>query len=1007
MPTLELTFASGESSLSVSRFAVHEGVSTLFSVSIWALSDDPSIDLETIVGQAASFHAVSGAAFAPLGGSRLWSGLCSYMQLVKSEPAGKSTYHLRIVPTMWLLTQRRNHRIFQHLNVPDIVDQLLADWTIVPVWKVNRADYPELEYRSQYGESDYDFLCRTLEDAGISFTFPEDPAQGSRLTLDDALQTRTPRAAPPLRFTDNPSGIPGKELATRVHLGHDVRPGAHAIRDFDLRNPSFALLGQATKAAAPEDRYEQFEYQPGAFLVASTLLPDTPAADDRGRYREDQAAGKALAQRSLEGERARKRVVTFETSTVDLWPGVVFSIEQHPHGELGQPLLVTGFFLQGSPGDTWKMSGDAVFAATPYRPPARTPKPRIHSVQSATVVGPFGQEIHTDEFGRVRVQFPWDRLGNKDDASSRWMRVSQEWAGTGFGVMTIPRIGQEVLVGFLDGDPDQPIVVGRLFNATNPVPAKLPENKTRSSVKTDTSPGSDGWNEIILEDLAGSELVYQQAQKNLRRLVKNDETITVVNDRQKDVVDRETDTTAGKRTERTGGNRLEEIAGARTTAAEKKLSTLVEGVEVDRTMAGQIAWIGLDDHLIVKGTKRERVTQDLHLEVKGSLNESFGGYSLSTWTQQEKVGKKNELETGLAVHEKAGTVLVAEGASSVTIKGPGGFITIGPGGIDIVGTLVLINVSGSPGSAPDAKPAGPEEPKEADVTPPDAPTPPRLLDPTVTIGRVMRGNPYVESGADAADGMKDSVPPTKSYEVLVTVTPQLEPGRFIELTVAEGNAANGTASVTPRQIGSTTTVTVTGGAQTTPGNAGKLELRATLDGVEKAKSAGFTVCAHPIDYIDTFVRDVDGASVGVVVQDDWHSDSGTFTDLHETEISEIVDQSNADRTIPPFAPLGRVRNSAYLPGDEKTQDTHSEPKPAAGPAGTARKRQLSIFKCHRCGVVDKTMPSSGFLLLHEVFKDGSGTWKHTFKKLGTPIRVRAWDTGAGQANVTSLEHLLP
>jgi len=730
MPTLDLTFASGESSLSVSHFTVDEGISRLFTVTLRALSDDPSIDLDTLVGQPASFHLASGAAFAPLGGERHWSGLCAHAALAKAEPTGKSAYHLRIVPMLWLLTQRRGHRIYQHLSIPDIVDALLAEWSIGPSWRLDRADYPRLEYKAQYGESDHDFLLRLLEEAGIAFTFPESGPAGPQLTFDDKLHAGAPRPAPPLRFTDNPSGVPGKEVVTGVHLVHDVRPGAHVIRDHDFRKPAFALLGQAPRAAAPEHRYEQFEYQPGAFLAESTGSDETPAADDKGPYRHDPLRGDALAQRRLERERVEKRGVAFEANTVDLWPGMVFSIEHHPHSELGQPLLITGFSLEGGAQEEWHPSGSAVFAASPYRPPAATRKPRVHSVQSAMVVGPEGQEIHTDELGRVRVQFPWDREGTSDDGSSVWMRVSQEWAGTGFGMISLPRVGQEVLVGFLDGDPDQPIVVGRLFNVTHPVPYRLPENKTRSGWKSNTSPGSGGWNEILLEDLAGSELVYQQAQKNLRRLVKHDETITVVNDRTKLVAGDETDTTLGKRIEETDGNRIEEVSGDRTTAVKKKLSTWVKGDEIERTEGTQVVGVGKDRHEIVTKTKRELVTEDFSLQVEGSFNESFGGYSLSTGTQQEKISRKNELETGLALHEKAGTVLVAEGASSVTLKGPGGFITIGPGGIDIVGTLVMINEGpGGPGSAPDARPAGTEKPSEAEVTPPDEPPLPEVIGP--------------------------------------------------------------------------------------------------------------------------------------------------------------------------------------------------------------------------------------------------------------------------------------
>ena len=230
----------------------------------------------------------------------------------------------------------------------------------------------------------------------------------------------------------------------------------------------------------------------------------------------------------LGGTRVDRRTVSFDTNTIDLWPGQVFCMDKHPHAELTDEtkLLVTEFSVEGTPGGEWSMSGQAAFTDAPYRPPQRTLKPRVEGVQSAQVVGPQGQEIHTDEFGRVRVQFPWDREGKHDDGSSCWIRVSQGWAGTGYGMIVIPRIGQEVMVGFLEGDPDQPIIVGRVYNAKQAVPYKLPEHKTRSTWKSDSSLGSGGFNEIMFEDIKGQELVWEQAQKNRRRLVKNDETIT-------------------------------------------------------------------------------------------------------------------------------------------------------------------------------------------------------------------------------------------------------------------------------------------------------------------------------------------------------------------------------------------------------------------------------------------------------------------------------------------------
>jgi type VI secretion system secreted protein VgrG len=216
----------------------------------------------------------------------------------------------------------------------------------------------------------------------------------------------------------------------------------------------------------------------------------------------------------------------WDGNVVGLAPGVVFRIDHHPRADLdpSKKLLVTGASFEGTKDGDWIFGGEAHFAAEPFAPIPQTPKPRIAGVQSATVVGPAGDEIYCDELGRVRVQFPWDREGKRDERSSCWMRVSQAWAGAGFGCVQIPRVGQEVLVAFYDGDPDQPVVVGRSHNTTQPVPYPLPAHKTKSTWKSDSTPRADGYNEIRYDDAQARELVYLQAQRNLQKLVKRNET---------------------------------------------------------------------------------------------------------------------------------------------------------------------------------------------------------------------------------------------------------------------------------------------------------------------------------------------------------------------------------------------------------------------------------------------------------------------------------------------------
>jgi type VI secretion system secreted protein VgrG len=659
---IELTTATAVP-FDVRRVTLHEALSQPFSLDIIAVCTEHDVDLESIVGQSATLRVQSGFS-AVMDGERHWSGVVAAAEQVQALEKGRqgthplSTYFIRLVPRIWLMTQRTNHRIFQRLSIPDIVDKVLKDWHVEPVWEIDRDSYPKLEYKSQYGESDYAFFCRLLEEAGITFIL-RDKGGTTKLLLSDKPEKSTLRSGPAIHWEDAPTQSAQREFVTKLRLKTEVRPGAHQLVDFDLRNPSFKLHGDAKKAAGSEASYEQYQYKPGSFLIEGKGGGATPTADDKGVYRYDANYGTKRAQISLDAERTGRRAVAFETNVLDLEPGMVFSVEGHPHSALSEHLMLTSFTLAAAPGEDWMMSGEAVFIGDPYRPAIRTPKPQIHGVQSATVVGPQGQEIHVDELGRVRVQFPWDRDGKMNDESSVWMRVNQGWSGTGFGMINIPRIGQEVLVGFLDGDPDDPLVVGRVFNAVNPVPYKLPDNKTISGWKTSSSPAYGGYNEIKLEDRAHKELIYIQAQRDLHKLVKRDETHRIERKHHRTVLD--------------------------------------------------------DQHFIVKKNKKELIEMTDHLHVKGDRYQKIDkSTSLTVGTDQdEKVGGKHALEAGKEIHLKAGDKVVMEAGTSLTIKGPGGFVHIHSGGVDIVGSMVKINSGGSAGTGSGAKPTAPKDAEEA------------------------------------------------------------------------------------------------------------------------------------------------------------------------------------------------------------------------------------------------------------------------------------------------------
>ena len=583
---LELDVASSDR-LDVRNFAVQERLSSLFQVNLVALSDNPSIDFDAVVGQPARFTLHAGTH------DRFWTGLCNHFEQVRVEPSGLSTYQLSIVPTLWLLTQRKNHRMFQQMSEPDIVLEVLKEWNIKPEVRIDRGAYKKRKYRVQYAESDFAFISRMLEDAGITFYF-EQIEEETRVVLSDAPQSNVKRALP-LLFQDEAGGARnhGAGIVTGLRLRQRVRPGKYTLQDHDYRRPpSYKLVSSASGGSKIEDKLERYEYSPGAFLFGTSQGEASPVADDKGKTRTDEKEAAILAQKRLDAKRGSARVCTFETSGHDLAPGVVMSVVGHPHGALGdgRALLVVESSLNGTDQGEWRHQCEARGTEVPFRPASVTPKPKVNGVESATVVGRKGEEIHTDEFGRVRVHFHWDRESQMDENSSCWIHVSQSWGGAGYGGSNLPRVGQEVLVDFLGGDPDRPVIVGRMYTNLQKVPYTLPANKTQSGWKSNSTGGGGGFNEIMFEDAGGQELLRMQAEKDLHKLVKNDEQQTVGRDRTRAVKRNEMVTVGKNRTKHVVQNERVVVGQNQSVAVGGNRSTQVGGI--DSTIAG-------DTHVVI------------------------------------------------------------------------------------------------------------------------------------------------------------------------------------------------------------------------------------------------------------------------------------------------------------------------------------------------------------------------------------------------------------------------
>lgn len=527
--SLELAFESVDQEFNVRSFSITEEISRLWSVRVTGSCSNDNVPLADIIGKGAGFRISNTTQD---GDPRYWTGMVEQCELLHANTTrgstAQSTYFFHIVPLLWRTTQRRNQRIFQREKLPDIVKQLVeGDWKLEPRWNLKR-DYNKHDYVVQYGETDFEFISRILEWAGISFFYEFKGGQEPKLVFCDAPTKGPERSAAISAFDEPPSAKPD-EYARRVRTARTVQPGRVRLRDYEFRRQynTDLIAESAEQAEQPEDFYEQYHYAPGSFYVDSdNPQPSTPKADDKGiKPRHDEKQGKLQADLILKALRKHKRVVSYETNCLDLAPGTVFKFKDHPRDDLDRkPLLSTGFSLEGRAEGDWVFSGTAHYTDYDWVPDRRHEKPRIVGMQSAFVVGKQGEEIHTDEHGRVRVQFHWDRQGRWNDESSRWLRVSQDWAGAGFGSFMLPRVGHEVMVAFYDGDPDQPVVVGRVYNKFNAVPYALPEHKTKSTWKGDSTPKGDGMNEITLDDKKGEELFYLRAERDLDKLVKNYET---------------------------------------------------------------------------------------------------------------------------------------------------------------------------------------------------------------------------------------------------------------------------------------------------------------------------------------------------------------------------------------------------------------------------------------------------------------------------------------------------
>ncbi|OUM08730.1 type IV secretion protein Rhs [Pseudomonas syringae] len=625
-PRFRLSLEGLSHELQVLAFTGHEAISQPFCFALELVSERTALDLESLLGLPAFLQ------FAPDGG-----GIHGLIDRASQGDSGTRLTHYAITlrPHLARLGHRTNQRIFQHRTVPQIIATVLEEHHLL----ANNyrfelgTTYPEREYCVQYNESDLHFVQRLCEEEGLHYHF-QHSAAAHQLVFGDN-QTVFPETGPVIYRQD--SALTTYEpVINHFGLRLETRSDSATRRDYHFEKPLLTLQG-STQGDTPLN-LEDYDY-PGGFTHR-----------DRGEH---------LAKRALERHRHDYRQGEGQSDQPRLASGHFLQLSEHPNQSWNELWLLTDVRHKGRQPQVLEESAPQIqndadlrqnyrntFLVTPwaapYRPPLRHLKPRIFGSQTAVVTGPKEQEIHCDRHGRVKVQFHWDREGQADDRSSGWLRVSSSWAGNAYGGMVIPRVGMEVLVTFLEGDPDRPVISGCLYHAEHLPPYELPAHQTRSVFKTLSSPGGNGSNELRIEDRAGQEHIHVHAQRDWNQNIEHDQTIRVGHERHDQVE----------------GNSYSEFK-----AQEHRT------VELDR-----LTEVRASDHLTVGGTQHIRVGDGLLAEV------------------------------GQEVHIKAGNKVVIEAGLEITLKVGGSLIKIDASGVSANGPQVKLNSGGSSGNGSGAQP---------------------------------------------------------------------------------------------------------------------------------------------------------------------------------------------------------------------------------------------------------------------------------------------------------------
>jgi type VI secretion system secreted protein VgrG len=616
-----------------------EGISRLYSFHLNLLSENHSISFKDIIGK----NVTISIALAD-GKTRYFNGIVSEFSQSRAGEQAKadillSYYTATVVPWLWLLTRTTDSRIFQNMTVPEIVEKIFVE-NHLKDFKLNLKDKCEKrEYCVQYNETDFNFISRLLEDEGIFYFFQHGDGKHTLVLADDPGEHHPCPEQGTARCRPHEGGVYDADMIDTLLVKQEIRAGKYTLKDYNFEMPNTNLKTEvpSNQKLGPEER-EYYDY-PGGYGKKSD--------------------GDRLAKIRMQEEEARITTFHGTCNCRAFTSGYRFRIEDFYRDDMNnKEYVLTGIRHTGSQtystGDTeaeqtYKNEFTCIPFDVPFRPQRRTPRPVLEGVQTAIVVGPKGEEIYPDKHGRVKVQFHWDREGKKDENSSCWIRVSQVAAGAGWGAIDIPRIGHEVIVDFEGGDPDRPIITGRVYNGNNKPPNSLPSSDMVSGMKSNSTPGGGGDNTIMLDDTKGKEKITIHGQYDMNTTVEHDRTTTIVSGNDTLAVQAGTksvtvkgDTSlivqAGNRTVNVTGNYQLDTTSEIKMQAPTKIALTCGGSSITiepgkiTISAGSGASLTLDANAVMKSSGGSQVILDGNAKMDTDANATVSAGGIATVT---------------------------------------------------------------------------------------------------------------------------------------------------------------------------------------------------------------------------------------------------------------------------------------------------------------------------------------------------------------------------------------